>query len=248
MDIQETLHLHELWLSDKSDGVCADLSGANLREANLYEANLHGADLYGADLSKANLSKANLREANLYEANLREANLYEANLHGADLYGADLSKANLSKANLCEANLGGANLHGANLGGADLYGANLSKANLSGATGLDDPAAWLAQFECDDRGIIVYKRLGEGKTQYAPPAHWEERIGAILTETVNPDRGTECGSGVNFGMLEWCQKNYTEAHLWKCRIAWIDLAGIIVPFNTDGKARCARLELLELVS
>ena len=168
MDIQETLHLHELWLSDKSDGVCADLSWA--------------------DLSRANLRRANLRRA------------------------------------------------------------NLSRANLGGATGLDDPAARLAQFECDDRGIIVYKRLGEGKTQYAPPAHWEERIGAILTETVNPDRGTECGSGVNFGTLEWCQKNYTEAHLWKCRIAWLDLAGIVVPFGTDGKARCGRLELLELVS
>jgi len=126
-------------------------------------------------------------------------------------------------------------------------GANLSGADLSGSRGLLDPSEWLNQFDHDDLGIIVFKRLGSGNTHYPPPAHWQEQIGAILTEVVNPDRGTDCGSGVNFGTLEWCQNNYAESHLWKCRIAWIDLAGVVVPLNTDGKARCGRLELLELV-
>ena len=179
---------------------------------------------------------ANGIRADLRSADLSGANLIGANLSGADLIGADLSRADLI----------GADLSRANLSRADLSRANLSGANLSGSKGLLDPVEWLRTFDHDDSGIIVYKRLGDG-TQYASPAHWREEIGAILTEVVNPDRGTECGSGVNFGTLEWCQKYYTEEHLWKCRIAWIDLAGVVVPFNKDGKARCGRLELLELV-
>ena len=44
-NLQETLRLHQLWLSNDSDGVRADLQGADLRGVNL-----RGADLLGADL------------------------------------------------------------------------------------------------------------------------------------------------------------------------------------------------------
>jgi hypothetical protein len=69
----------------------------------------------------------------------------------------------------------------------------------------------------------------------------------VLTEIVNPDRCTDCGCGVNFGTRDWVAKNYPDADLWRCRIDWIDLAGVVVPFNTDGKARCGRLTLLEKI-
>lgn len=39
-----------------------------------------------------------------------------------------------------------------------------------------------------------------------------------------------------------------DIKIYRCRIRWIDLAGVVVPYNTDGKARCARLEILEQVS
>jgi hypothetical protein len=42
-------------------------------------------------------------------------------------------------------------------------------------------------------------------------------------------------------------KNYTTAPLWRCRIRWAWLPGVVVPFGTDGKARCSRLEMLEEV-
>ena len=32
--------------------------------------------------------------------------------------------------------------------------------------------------------------------------------------------------------------------LWRCRIRWIDLADLVVPYHTDGKARAGRVELL----
>jgi len=43
---------HELWLSRKEGGVCADLMDANLRYANLEGANLGGAALEGVTMSE----------------------------------------------------------------------------------------------------------------------------------------------------------------------------------------------------
>jgi hypothetical protein len=130
---------------------------------------------------------------------------------------------------------------------ADLSGADLSDADLSRATGLLSASTWMAQLETCSDGWIVYKRLGAGLTQYQPPATWVFEPGAVLTETANPDRCTECGSGVNFGTREWCNAQYVEATLWRCLIRWSDGPDVVVPYNTDGKARCERLTLLEIV-
>ena len=130
--------------------------------------------------------------------------------------------------------------------GADLSGADLSGANLSGAKNLISTVAFMSEFEKDDLGVIVYKRIGD--TDYAPPAHWTIAPGEFLTEVVNPDRGTDCGCGVNFGTRAWCDSAYANSTLWRCRIRWMDLAGVVVPFGTDGKARAERLELLEVVT
>ena len=259
------LAYHQKWILLELDGVRADLGGADLHEANLSGANLSwadlswadldgadldganlgGANLGGADLDGANLGGANLSRANLGGANLSRANLGWANLSWADLDGANLGGANLSGANLSRANLGGANLDGANLGGA-----NLSGTNLSGANGILNPVTWLAEnFTADDLGYIVFKAIGH--TVYAQPDYWKIRSGAFLEEIVNPDRGVICACGVNFGTLNWVTKNNSadrlQTQIWRCRIRWPDLPGVIVPFDADGKARCSRLELLEMI-
>ena len=165
-----------------------------------------------------------------------------ANLSGADLSGADLSGANLSGADLSGANLREADLRGANLSWADLSGANLSRAK-----GLLVAADWLREhLEMDDLGVLVYKRVG--RTQYSQPESWVIEPGSVIEEVVNPCRVNDCACGVNFGTRAWCDENYTTADLWLCRIRWIDLADVVVPYNTDGKARCGRLELVERVA
>ena len=123
----------------------------------------------------------------------------------------------------------------------------MSNADLSGAKGLLDPVEWLkANFDSDAEGVIVYKRIGD--TSYSPPAHWTVEPGAYLTEVVNPTRTVECACGVNFGTRAWCEDEYPSATLWRCRIEWWDLAGVVVPYYTDGKARAPRLKLLEIVT
>ena len=192
---------------------------ANLRVANLCGANLGRADLRGADLS---------------EADLREANLCEADLCGANLCEADLCGANLCGANLCEADLCG----------ADLRGADLSEANLSGAIGLLDPQAWIKQFETDPDGVIVFKVFG---LYQSPPKHWIIRAGQTISEIVNTNRTNECGCGVNFATKAWIEKEKEGQEIWKCRISWLALSTVVVPFGTTGKARCGELQLLAVI-
>jgi hypothetical protein len=183
--------------------------------------------------------------ANLIGANLIGANLRRADLSSADLSGANLSSANLIGANLRRADLSGANLSSADLSGANLSSADLSSADLSGSKGIAVAKTYLSQFEIDKKGIIVYKVIGN--TFYNAPDHWDIKKNAFLEETVNPLRTMDCGSVVNFATLEWIKKAFKDRDttIWKCRILWEDLADVVVPYNTDGKARCARLQLIE---
>jgi len=149
----------------------------------------------------------------------------------ADLRGADLRDADL---------------RGADLRGADLSGADLSGADLSGCTGLLTARKFMAQFERDEYGWIVYKKFGS--TDYVPPESWKIESGAFIEEVVNPLPTLDCACGVNFGLRKWCEVHYDNATLWRCRIRYEDGPDICVPYNTDGKARCGRLELIEVVN
>ena len=260
-ELTEILEQHKLWLNSES-GERADLSGAYLRYANLSGAYLGGANLRYANLKGANLRYANLTGANLSDANLIDANLIDANLRGAYLRGAYLSDTNLSGAylsgadfsgaDLSDANFSGANLRGAylsdtNLSGASFSGANLRGADLSGAKGILDAAEWIHEsFESTTEGVVVYKAFGD--IFYCAPERWEISEGTYITEVCNPCRTDDCGCGVNFGTLEWIHSNIDNpTPIWKCLIKWIDLVSVVVPYNTDGKARCERLELLERI-
>lgn len=178
--------------------------------------------------------RANLSDADLSGADLRYANLRYATLCGANLSEANLSEANLSDADLC----------GANLSEAHLCGANLSRANLSGAENLLSAVNYLdANFERVENGYIVYKTFGE---MYTPPENWKIEPGSVIEEVVNPERQCNCGCGINVATLDWVKKNY-KGVVWKCLIEWPWLAGVIVPYSTDGKIRCERVRLLEVV-
>jgi len=152
----------------------------------------------------------------------------------------DLCNANLSRANLRWADLCGANLSNANLSEAILYGANLSN-----VTGLVDPIDWIAEnLEACADGYFAYKVFG---LHYTTPDYWNVEAGAILSEVCHSDRALLCACGVNVGTLDWVQKNAGGKSYWKVLIRWPWLAGVVVPYNTDGKFRCSRCELVEEV-
>ena len=248
-DLQEILRKHTLWLKGEPDGEKADLSGADLRRVNLYRADLSGVDLrratlYGADLRRVNLYGADLCSANLYGADMSDANLSGADLRRADLSGANLCRANLYGADMSDANLSVADLSGADLSDANLYMSNLSDANLSGANGLLSAVNFMeANFERTENGYIAYKTFGG---QYTPPEKWKIKPGSIIEENVNFDRCDDCGCGINVAPIKWIKDHYI-GDIWKVLIRWEWLAGVCVPYNSKGKIRCERVELIEIV-
>ena len=229
--LAKILAAHKLYLAHKKGGR-ADLSGADLSGANLSGECLSGANLSGADLSGADLNGADLSGANLSRADLRWAGLRGANLSGANLSRADLRWVGL---------------RGANLSGAYLSGVDLRRADLSGATGLLSTVDFLeAHFEKADAGYTAYKTFN---ATYAAPAAWGIKVGAVISENVNFDRCTECGCGINVAPLKWVKREYgNDALIWKVLIRWEWLCGVCVPYMSDGKIRCERVELLEVVT
>lgn len=252
----------------------ANMRDVNLCAAKMYEAKLRGADLRGADLCRANLRNADLCDAYLCDSDMCNAKLWDAYMRGtdlrnanmicADLCGADLRGADLRGAKLCNAKLCGADLRGADLRGADLRNAelcnadlrgadlhntdlrrsDLRNANMSGAKNLLSAIDFIdTNFERTENGYIVYKTFGGTHT---PPKQWEIKPGSIINEVVSSERQNDCGCGINVAPLQWVKDNY-EGEIWKCIIEFPWLAGTVVPFNTDGKIRCERVKLLEIV-
>ena len=186
-----------------------------------------------------------VQEALKADCSLKHANFNGLMLDGIDFSGKELTGANFSNTRLVGVNFKGARLINAKFKGAVLDNVNFNRAVLSGATGLPTAKEYLQQFKSVRAGIYVYKKIFE--TTYAMPKHWNIKPGEYLTETVNPDRGTECGSGVNFATKEWLEGRYerSKTQLWLCLIEWPDVADVVVPYCTDGKARCSRLKLVK---
>ncbi|MCB7387689.1 pentapeptide repeat-containing protein [Bariatricus massiliensis] len=188
-----------------------------------------------------NRDKKKLLEFNLSDADLSDANLRRANLSGADLSDANLSGANLSDANLSGANLSGADLSGADLSDANLSGADLSGANLSQTTGLLDAINYLeAHFERNKDGYIVYKSFG---IYYESPEKWEIKPDSVIEEVCNTNRTDICGSGINVAPIDWVRSD-NHGRIYKLLIRYEWLAGVVVPFGTDGKIRCSRAQII----
>ena len=141
-----------------------------------------------------------------------------------------------------------ANLSNADISGANLRYTNLSGANLSGANGILIAANYLdAHFEKTDKGYITYKTFG---SNYQPPEKWKIESQSIIEETVNYDRGTSCGSGINVATLDWVKNNAAGNNLliWNVLIEWQWLPDVVVPYGTDGKIRCAKCRLINVVN
>lgn len=148
------------------------------------------------------------------------------------------------KADLSDTDLSGADLRNANMSGANMSGADLRNADLSGADGILSAIDFLKKhFEFTKDGIIAYKTFGGN---YNPPEDWVLQSGSVITENVNPCRNCDCGCGINVAPLKWVKDNY-DGDIWEILIRWEWLAGVVVPYNSDGKIRCERVELIEIV-
>ena len=152
------------------------------------------------------------------------------------------------KSALLDYDLSCADLRSADLSGSNLRSADLRSADLSGSNGIMSAIAFMdAHFERTPDGFIAYKTFG---SSYSPSSDWKIEPGSVLTEVVNPDRTCSCGCGINVAPLSWVKDNATNGgrlSIWKVLIRWEWLMGVVVPFGSDGKVRCEKVELIEVV-
>ena len=134
----------------------------------------------------------------------------------------------------------------ADLRDANLRDVNLRCANLSGAKNVLSQIDFIKNnFETTKDGVIVYKTFNNN---YRSPEKWVIERGSVITENANFNRTNTCGCGINVAPLEWVEKKCDKnANIWKCLIRWEWLCGVCVPYNTNGKIRCEKVELIEVV-
>lgn len=137
--------------------------------------------------------------------------------------------------------------------GTSFPGCSLDNVTLEHVRGLNLSGAKLTtmeqrldrMFEKDKYGYIAYKVFG---MYFAPPASWEIKPGSIITEAVSRELTEDCSYGVNVGTARWILRNTAgNVDVWKVRIRFPWIADLIVPNNTEGKVRCAKVELLRTV-
>jgi hypothetical protein len=132
---------------------------------------------------------------------------------------------------------------------------------LSQCKGVTTPSDYLDRYferNQSDTGYIVYKAFG---VTYPPCEEWDIFPGSILYENCDMNRLNPCSYGINVAPLEWVkaytflpasQKAITSdpgkvPDIWRCEILDRWLADVCVPYNTDGKIRCNKLRLIEIV-
>ena len=223
-------HTNDIFYGLETD--CFEL--ASEEENKLLEFDIKLANILELHLKWLRSEKGGVR-ANLSDANLSRANLSRADLSRADLRGADLSDADLSDADLSRADL-----RGADLSRADLRGADLSRAEgvLSSIDFMNE------HFEKIDEGYIAYKTFG---TFYSINPNWKIKVGEVIEENVNFDRNNECGCGINVATYNWIKTQTGDSPVYKVLIRNEWLMGVCVPYLSDGKIRCERVEILGVV-
>lgn len=201
---------------------------ADFSHSRWYRSRIFGDFSPDAAGRATSFERAAFTSVEFPSATLRHVSFRNATLHRIDFDHCELSWADFTNARL--------------------RGVSFTDANLSGAKGLPSAAEILHQaFEHDEKGIIVYKQFG---TNYEPPSHWQIKPDTVIEEVANPDRSTDCGSGIHVSTPYWQYETADCDELlivWRCRIEWIDLADVIVPWGFNGKIRCRRLTLLDEV-
>ncbi len=229
--IEQKLIEHKDWFTHPS---------SSCQRGNICHTNLNDYCFDELTLSKIILNSNSCKNASFQHTSLDRADLRNNNFTGSNFTGAILNHSDLR----------GSNLTNCDLSNASLCNANLNKCNLSGCIGLLDPIEFLCNrenFESDDLGILCYKIFFQDEFSLSRrPRHWKIEENSQISEVVNPDRTSQCGSGVHVGTYNWCKANlqkYSDP-IWLVRIKWKHLAGVVVPYNTDGKFRCSRATLV----
>lgn len=217
------------------------INSASLAEACLAFASCEFAQFDSANLRKANLYSVDMKRTIMTNAILKKAICHKARFINTNLNGCYFTDADLREASFESSDMKSCKLNNADMRGAILKHVNMDGINLSNAKGLLDPCKYLADnFEKTEDGYIVYKVFGFFVDK---PNYWQVEPGAVIEEAVDPNRTENCGCGINAATLDWIRLK-TEGQIYKLLIRWEWLPGVVVPYNTEGKIRCSKAEIM----
>lgn len=127
----------------------------------------------------------------------------------------------------------------------NLSDTNLRGTDLSMAKNFQSSISYVKNnFEFNKEGMIVYKIFG---LHQSINSDWDIKTGSIIEENVNSDRSSLCGCGINVATLQWMRAQRYKVNIWKCLIQWEWLAGVRVPYGTNGQIRTEKLQLIEII-
>ena len=220
----------------------SSLIRACFQDCEFTQCEFEGANLTGASINSSTFRSSTLHGTIFSQAVINDSMINDSIITDADLRGVEMSRSTIKSTSLAKSILGN----------NDFTCNAFWHVNLSGVRGLLDPGQWMREnFQTVEEGYIVYKAIGQ--TTYSAPSHWRIEKDAYLTEVCNTDPWQDCGCGVNFGTFEWVNKFYRlellngYVDMYRCLIEWPDLTGVVVPYETNGKARCSRLKILERI-
>lgn len=229
--------------------VYVNFANKRFRNVNISE----GLGLYGADFHDSNFGYSSCKSVAFDKSNFTGVNAWCCDFSNADFSGCDLTRAYFNQCDLRGAHFGGAILRATRFIKCKLDDAAFDEATahrpvFNGSTGVFDPIEFMANhFERTEEGYIVYK-VFDG--MYKMPEDWDINPGSVIAENANLNPFDNCGCGINVAPLEWVRnfriENGVFDHpIWRCLIRWEWLPGVVVPFGTNGKIRCNRIQLLD---
>lgn len=207
-------------------------------------------------LSSCSLDLVSMKDVSFFECVCEDWNLINSILIGVDFGGCSMKDAGLFLSDLRNTGFKACNLNGVDFEGSvgsdvtfilsSMMGTDFSRTIGIIPSSID----YLEKnFEKTKDGYLAYKTFG---AYYDPNPSWRIKPGEILKEAVNSDRTVDCGCGVNVSNYDWIVKWIFDMHntknldVWECLIRWEWLPGVVVPYNTHGKIRCERVELVRI--
>jgi len=275
IDIEETIRQHNAWLVDKRRGkraefegldlkgvsleglsmnhvsfIRCDFSGAYIQDVDFYKSNLAGSnfrrsDISGTRFNNCHLANVSFRSAQLAACSFIGSALTKATFTLASLEGVSFTDAILDGSHFTKSALLCCDFRGADLCGTTLVSALISECDFSGARSMPNAIDYLKEnFEFTSEGMIAYKTFGD---EFNPNLNWDIKEGAVISENVNWNRFNDCGCGINVAPYSWVSCHYS-GKIWKILIRWEWLSGVVVPYDTNGKIRCERAEIVEVAT
>lgn len=223
------------------------LEDVTLRGLDLTMVLFRGVTLMGCRFESCVLDSANFAFSRMQFSSFSSCSMQKASISYSNLATVFFENCNMSNATLKRSHMQGSSFIRCNLFGTRFDESRISECDFSQSSGALNPSDWMAEnLERHEDGYIAYKTFEA--VRLSNP-NWKIEPGSVINEMVNAGITESCGCGINVSTLRWQEENQPIFHkkgpIWRCLIRWEWLPSVVIPWGTNGKFRCGRVELLD---